>query len=105
MDDHDNVCTRFEALLWHDSKLVGVNISRNEASQTEEITLILSMWQSNDKSLSPAKVVFKECMFVRMDMDLEGKRLCADDICTGQCVRTSEWMQMFQKKRLLIMRF
>ena len=94
----EDVCGKFEKIMWHDSKLLGVTIMRNQLTHTDDVTLTLLLRRSKETLLAPANLDFRECALINFDVDLDGKRVCADDIASGQCSRRSEWMETFEKE-------
>ena len=79
---------RFNAIRWHDSKLVGLCLYR--VAKEERVKLSLQLLGEGG-TLTPADVIFKECVYIEADVYLEGKRLCADDISSRQCYPSSDW--------------
>jgi hypothetical protein len=44
------------------------------------------------------EAIFLEPTYVDMEVDLEGKRVCADDISSGQCCASSEWITSLSRR-------
>jgi hypothetical protein len=79
---------RFNSILWHDSKLVGLSFYKSECE--ERVKLFLELL-GNDGSLRPAEIIFKECAYFQADVYLEAKSMCADDISGAGCYESSDW--------------
>jgi hypothetical protein len=73
-----------------DSKLLGVSLHRTEGE--EQVTLSLLLGKDWD-SLAPTDVTFRNATYVRLDMGLDGKRVCSDDISHGVCRPSSDWLK------------
>ncbi len=82
---------RFNSLFLHDSKLVGVSVFRVE--EEDRVKLFLELL-SEDGSLTPAQIVFRECAYVQADINLAAKLMCSDDISNAKCYESSDWKVM-----------
>jgi hypothetical protein len=89
---------QFDALLWHDSKLLGLTVSRNRKTDADDVILNLLMWPAIGQALVPVKLVFQNCSLLKLDMDLDAKRTCADDIASGMTMVTSDWIDDINKQ-------
>jgi len=79
---------RFDSLLWHDSKLVGVSFYKSDGEDRMKLSLILI---GEGGMLSPVEVVFKECAYFSADVFLAAKSMCSDDISGAKCYESSDW--------------
>jgi hypothetical protein len=52
------------------------------------------------QELVPLTVVFEDAVFFLCDIDLQGKRECADDISSAKCTKKSELLTRLQTERL-----
>ena len=86
---------RFNAIRWHDSKLVGLCFYRAEGEERVKISLEML---GEGGALTPAEMIFKESTYVALDVDLEGKRVCSDDISSAECYASSEWTKSLSEK-------
>ncbi len=82
---------RFNSLFLHDSKLVGVSLFRVEEEDRVELFVELL---GKDGSLTPAQIVFKECVYFQADFNLAAKLMCSDDISNAKCYESSDWKTM-----------
>lgn len=83
-----SVAERFNAMPWHDSKLLGLALLRTGGG--DEINLSLQL-RADDGRVTPAEIVFKDCGYAETNIYLEAKRLCADDIAEAECNLSSDW--------------
>src|SRR5437762_60066 len=91
----EEVIRRFNDIRWHDSKLLCFSLSRSDSS--EQVTLSL-MLRNEQGEFVATEAVFLQSTYVNMDVDLEGKRVCADDISSGQCYASSEWTKSLAER-------
>lgn len=84
----DSAVQRFNAMPWHDSKLVGFSFYRAGEEEQVKISLELS---DESGALTPAEITFRECAYVEAKVYLEAKRMCSDDIADAECNRSSDW--------------
>jgi hypothetical protein len=85
----DEIIQRFNAITWHDAKLLSLSFYRTGSEEQIRISLQLRRGQG---VLTPAELVFRESTWVSIEVDLEGKRVCADDISDADCRASSDWM-------------
>jgi hypothetical protein len=84
----DSAIHRFNAISWHDSKLVGLSFYRKGEEEQIKVSLEI-LGESGD--LRPAEIVFRECAYVEAEVYLEAKRMCSDDITDAECSPSSDW--------------
>jgi hypothetical protein len=84
----DSVVQRFNAIKWHDAKLLSLGFHRTGSE--EQISLSVQFPGERGVPRS-AEVVFRESTCVKIAVDLEAKRLCADDISDAECRASSDW--------------
>ena len=87
---------RFNSISWHDSKLVGLSFYKVEGEERVKLSLELP---GEDGSLTPAEVIFKECVYLQADVYLEAKAMCADDIAGAGCYEVSDWKSAVSEPR------
>jgi hypothetical protein len=90
----ETIIQRFNGVRWHDSKLLGLSFYR--AGSEEQVKLSLQLWDG-DGTLAPADLVLHSSTYVQLDVDLGGKRVCADDISGAECHASSEWIRMLSE--------
>lgn len=86
----DSVIERFSSIVWHDSKLLGVNIYREGS---EEVVKIFLNLLGEKGTLTPAQLLFRSSAYVELGMDLHGKQACSDDIADAECLVGSDWQR------------
>lgn len=84
-----SVIERFEAIHWHDSKLTGLAVQRR--SGTDEVVLFVTLPTLESAPVS-ATLKFAHSTYLEVRLDLEAKRLCADDVSDGRCFSSSDWL-------------
>jgi hypothetical protein len=70
------------------------------ANDLDEVHLQVELRGISQQELSPSTVIFEDAIFFFSDIDLQGKRECADDISSGKCEATSALMTKLQNERL-----
>jgi hypothetical protein len=86
---------RFNAIRWHDSKLLGLCFFRAGSQELVKISLQLL---EEGGALRPVDLVFEESTYVKLEVDLEGKRECSDDISDAECSAESEWLRTLSER-------
>jgi hypothetical protein len=89
----------FNRLMWHDSKLRSLRIVRN-TDDLDEVHLHVELRGMPGQELTPMTVVLEDAIFFLSDIDLQGKRECADDISSATCQAKTDLMTKLQKDRL-----
>ena len=87
--------TRFNAIQWHDSKLLGLSFRR---VNSEDETAISAELQTDRNALEPARIVLLGCTYIELVVDLDGKRACADDISSAACYMDSDWTRNLKQQ-------
>jgi hypothetical protein len=85
---------RFNAIRWHDSKLVALCFYRAEEEDRVKISLELL---GPSGSLMPAEIIFKESSYIEADVYLQAKSMCSDDISGAECLESSDWKNEVSK--------
>ena len=102
-DHHRLICERFNDLHWHDSELIGVQVQRNENNNTDDVHLnirLLANAQLGNYVWKKARMVIKECTILKLDLDLDGKRVCSDQIALATCAAESTLKAQIEQKQL-----
>lgn len=86
---------RFNALKWHDSKLLGLSFAREGTE--EQVRLSLEM-RGEQGTLVPMEMIFKGSTYIALEVDLEGKHQCSNDISDARCCASSEWTKMLSDR-------
>lgn len=99
----EDICRRFNELHWHDSKLVGIHISRSGEDRTDELYFqieLLTNPQPGNYQWESAKLKFMECTIIKLDLDLDGKYECSDDIWEAYCTKESSLKDQIKREQL-----
>ncbi|MGB7555965.1 MAG: hypothetical protein WBM04_16455 [Candidatus Korobacteraceae bacterium] len=91
----DATIQRFNAIRWHDSKLLGLSFYRTDSEEQVRISLQLL---GEGGVLTPTEIVFTGSTYVALEVDLEGKRVCADDISGAECYASSKWTRTLSER-------
>ena len=86
----ETIARRFNELSWHDSKLVALSFYRVDAE--EQVKLSLELIDANGV-LEAKYLTFRSSTYLKLEIDLDGKRLCSDDISIAECLTSSEWIR------------
>jgi hypothetical protein len=86
----------FNLLPWHDSKLLDLCITRSTAGDRAWLRVALRGPQS---TLRMVQVEFLEVAIVEASIDVDAKRVCADDISGASCTARSNWIEGLAKDR------
>lgn len=97
-DMSENTPALFNRLIWHDSKLRALRIIRR--NDLDEVVLDVELRGMPGKELTPMTVVLEDAVFFFGDVDLQGKRECADDISSAKCETKTDLMTKLQDERL-----
>jgi hypothetical protein len=84
----DSIIERFDAIRWHDSKLLGLCFYRTEQEEQVKVSLVLL---GEGTAMTPAEGTFIDCVYVEAEVYLEAKRMCSDDISSAECYISSDW--------------
>lgn len=103
LNNRDEVCTRFNSIGWHDSRVVGLHlIPRIEYEVHDfyvDVRLLKGDPSANDGYLA-AKLLFRDCRIVQLDLDLLGMQLCGGDISTAFCESDAASREQAERGRL-----
>ncbi len=86
---------RFNSVRWHDSKLLGLCFYREGSEELVKISLQLL---GEESALTPVDLIFKESTYVKLEVDLEGKSQCSDDISDAECSAESEFLRTLSER-------
>jgi hypothetical protein len=81
-------CDDLNHLSWHDSKLRSFSVVRHD--DTDDVVLSLELRGISEAELTSATLRLKDAIYIKIEMDLEGKFQCADDISSANCKMESE---------------
>lgn len=99
-DSLEDICKRFNAMAWHDSKLIGLHVSPSKGSE-QEVCFDIRL-RTKDRSehwdWKDAKLTIKDCRIIKVDLDLLAKHLCANDIANAFCGRKSGFKEQIERE-------
>jgi hypothetical protein len=95
---NESVSESFNRLQWHDSKLRSLRVLRHD--DLDEVILDIELRGASEQELTPITVVLDDAIFFFSDIDLQGKRECADDISSAKCDAKTNLMSKLQNERL-----
>ncbi|WP_263368210.1 hypothetical protein [Edaphobacter bradus] len=76
--------SEFAKLPWHDSKLLELRVFRDNIPDQENLECSIEFTKSHN-SWRRAVVLFRNCTIAKIDLDLDGKKVCADSIFYATC--------------------
>ncbi|HEV7747249.1 MAG TPA: hypothetical protein VGO56_19795 [Pyrinomonadaceae bacterium] len=82
------VCSRFEGIRWHDSRLFDLSLLREPAEKKYDLRLSLNLIVGFLEGKSQRRMrtaVFTDCRILRTELDLLGVLLCGGDIASASC--------------------
>jgi len=85
-----DVCHRFDDMLWHDSKLLELKIYRTNSKEQVRVRVGLRQLSAGPRLVD---IVFLDSTYFESKIDLEGKRVCSDDIAAAGSYGASSWLQ------------
>jgi hypothetical protein len=104
----EEICRRFNDLLWHDSELRGVrvNYSANAIGHENRYEVILNVDLRSSKiaavqeHLEPVEIKFWQARIFHSDLDLLGVAYCGGDISGARCEEKSDFMRQADETRI-----
>ena len=90
----NSIAQRFNAVRWHDSKLIGFGVQSD--AEGEQVKLLLELADEGGV-LSAAEVIFTQCAYIAADVYLDAKTQCSDDIADAECRTSSDWKAAVSK--------
>jgi hypothetical protein len=91
----ESTIQRFNAIRWHDSKLLGLSFYR--ADSEDRVRISVQLLGERDV-FTRANIVFKGSTYIVLDVDLDGKRVCADDISGAECYASSQLIRSLSER-------
>ncbi len=83
-----DICDSFNRIRWHDSKLRSFSVDRDEDG--DYVVLQLELRTVSTPDLTPATMTLIDATYMRIEVDLESKYQCGDDISSAICLIDSE---------------
>lgn len=91
--------SEFTNLPWHDAKLLEVRVFRDSALNQENLSCTID-FEAARNSWRRAVVLFRDCTIAKIDLDLDGKRVCADSIFDAKCEIESSLKKSLEAEQL-----
>jgi hypothetical protein len=91
----NTIIERFNAIHWHDSKLLALDFYR--AGSEEQVKISLQLLGERG-ALIPTNLVLIGSTYIALDVYLGAKRVCADDISGAACYASSEWIRTLSER-------
>lgn len=99
----ETISNRFNSLNLHDSELLNIQILRSKDGLTNDVCFeikLLTNPQHGNYKWENAKLIMKDCTVIKIDLDLDGKRACADAIAGASCEIASDLKGYVDKEGL-----
>jgi len=82
----NEICSKFNAIPWHDSKLLTFELVRCNDGEKQDLYIKLQLRvDSKNNRLDAKTLILEDCHIVMMNLDLKGKYICSDDISSATC--------------------
>ena len=91
----NTITQRFNDLPWHDSKLLGFSFYREGSQELARVSLQLL---EKNRALQSVELIFHESTYVALEVDLEAKSQCSDDISDAECSESSDWIRTLSER-------
>ena len=91
--------SEFAKLPWHDAKLLEVRVFRDKITDQDNLSCAID-FETVRNSWRRAIVLFRNCTLVKMDIDLDGKKVCADSISRATCEINSPLKKSLEEEQL-----
>ena len=90
----------FENLPWHDSRLLDVRLMRKKRTKADDDLECTIDFLVRRGEYRRATVTFVNCTIIKMDIDLDSKKICGDSISSATCDFDSHLRDQLEKTRL-----
>jgi hypothetical protein len=97
---NEKIYQSFSQISWHDSKLLGLHLIRNQEKPQYDFRLDLNLivgYTEGKIERRKQSAVFSDCRIVQTDLDLLGILLCSGDIGAAGCYPDS--VELEKRKR------
>jgi hypothetical protein len=90
--DLDAVCSRFKQIDLHDSRLLGLSLELRPNARVADahLTLMLLGGRYPNHTWSPARLIFLDCTYSKIEIDHDMKQVSGDAITGSTCSRDSD---------------
>jgi hypothetical protein len=96
-------CDIFNSLNWHDSRLIGFSLFPSADGKSHELYFDIDFISIDDaKSIVwiHKKLILLDCTIAKIDLDLEGKKICSDSIAVAFCYKNSSYKHKIETEQL-----
>jgi hypothetical protein len=103
LNNRDEVCTRFNNIGWHDSRVVGLHLIPRIEYEVHDFCVDVRLLKGDapaNEGYQDAKLLFRDCRIVQLDLDLLGMQLCGGDISTAFCESDAASHEQAERDRL-----
>lgn len=106
LEDHEskkNICKRFSSIKWHDSKLISLQLLPGGDNLHDELWLnvrLLTNTKESPYKYTSAKLILRNCTFIKLDIDLTFKNMCGGDISGAYCEHESPLRKEIEKRQI-----
>lgn len=91
--------SEFAKLPWHDAKLLAVRVFRDEVANQDNLSCTID-FETIRNSWHRALVLFQNCTLAKINIDLDGKKICADSISRATCEIDSSLKKSLEEEQL-----
>ncbi|MGB7069376.1 MAG: hypothetical protein WBD22_07760 [Pyrinomonadaceae bacterium] len=88
MHKKDETKRRFEELYWHDSRIVGLSLEKDDEAKKFDLRINVDLFEKDSigKLARTARlIIFEHCRVIQIDFDLVGLLMCRGDISNAEC--------------------
>lgn len=84
---------------WHDAKLLELRVFRDSVLNQDNLACTIE-FETSRNFWRRAVVSFRNCTIAKIDLDLDGKRVCADSIFSATCELESALKKSLEAEQL-----
>jgi hypothetical protein len=99
----DEICKSFSQVMWHDSKLLGVHLIRDEERPQYDLKLDLNLivgYSEGKIEWRKQSALFSDCRIIQTDLDLLGILLCSAAIGAVGCYPDSAELEKRKRDKV-----
>lgn len=89
------IIEKFKTLPWHDAKFLALSLAR--IADGNDLVEISVAFPSSTDWAAPRALSFIDVTYMKINIDLEGKRVCSDSISSASCSKSSDWLHSLAK--------
>lgn len=99
----EKICESFSQIRWHDSKLLGLHLSRNPEKPQYNLRMDLNLIVGFSEGQANRRLhttTFSDCRIMQTDLDLLGILLCSGDIGAAGCYLDSAELEKRKRDKV-----